>query len=116
VSISPTFYKQLFHTKVPCATFLCLQFGFVIFWQKSTDSKAAHKKVGEIDPRSQFYHPFMNNFLPLSLHKNKCTETKFIENLRIKFLYKKAACTYNVGEIDYSCQLQQHFMSTFFSK
>ena len=34
LSISPIFYKQLFHTKVPCAPFMCLQFGFVIFWRK----------------------------------------------------------------------------------
>ena len=31
VSISPTFYKQLFHTKVFCTAFMCLQFRFVIF-------------------------------------------------------------------------------------
>jgi hypothetical protein len=40
VSISPTFYKQLFHIKVFFATFLFLQFDLVIFlareyWRKS---------------------------------------------------------------------------------
>jgi len=34
VSISSTFYACLFRTKVICAAFLLLQFGFVIFWQK----------------------------------------------------------------------------------
>ncbi len=34
LSISSTFYKQLFHTKVPCTPFMCLQFGCVIFWRK----------------------------------------------------------------------------------
>jgi hypothetical protein len=44
VSISPIFYKQLFHTKDFCA-FMCLQFGFVIFWQKDFGAKAAHKML-----------------------------------------------------------------------
>ena len=39
-SISPTFYKQLFHIKLLCVTFKCLQFGFVIFLGK--------ENVGEI--------------------------------------------------------------------
>jgi hypothetical protein len=34
LSISPIFYKQLFHTKVPCPHFMCLQFGFIIFLAK----------------------------------------------------------------------------------
>jgi len=42
-SISPAFYEQFFHTKVFCAAFLYLKFGFVIFWQKNIDPKAAHK-------------------------------------------------------------------------
>jgi hypothetical protein len=40
---SPIFYEQLFHTKVFCAAFMCLQFGFVIFWRKDFGTKAAHK-------------------------------------------------------------------------
>jgi len=39
------FYKQLFHTKVLCAPFMCLQFGFVIFWRKDFGAKAAHKML-----------------------------------------------------------------------
>ncbi len=45
VSISPIFYKQLFHTKHFCAAFMCLQFGFDIFWQKDFGAKAAHKML-----------------------------------------------------------------------
>jgi len=45
VSISPILYEQLFHTKVLCAAFMCLQFGFVIFWQKDLGAKAAHKML-----------------------------------------------------------------------
>jgi hypothetical protein len=37
------FYEQLSHMKVFCAAFMCLQFGFVIFWQKDFGAKAAHK-------------------------------------------------------------------------
>jgi hypothetical protein len=43
VSISPIFYKQLFCTKVFCAAFMCLQFGFGFFWRKDFGAKAAHK-------------------------------------------------------------------------
>jgi hypothetical protein len=39
------FYKQLFHNKVLCASLMCLQFGFVIFWQKDFGTKAAHKTL-----------------------------------------------------------------------
>ncbi len=42
-SISPTFYEQLFRTKVICAAFMCLQIGFVIFLAKGFWRKAAHK-------------------------------------------------------------------------
>jgi hypothetical protein len=34
VSILPLFYNQLFSTKVFCAAFMSLQFGFVIVWRK----------------------------------------------------------------------------------
>jgi hypothetical protein len=51
VSISPIFYEQLFHMKVFCAAFMCLQFGFVIFCRKDFGTKAAHKMLGENDTR-----------------------------------------------------------------
>jgi hypothetical protein len=50
VPISPIFYKQLFCTKVICAAFLCLQFGFVIFWPKDFGAKAAHKMLVKLTP------------------------------------------------------------------
>jgi hypothetical protein len=50
VSISPIFYEQLFHTKDFCAAFTCLQFGFVIFWQKDFGAKAAHKMLVKLTP------------------------------------------------------------------
>jgi hypothetical protein len=48
VSISPILYEQLFYTKVFCAAFMCLQFGFVIFWQKDFGAKIAHKMLGKL--------------------------------------------------------------------
>ena len=45
VSISSTFYAQLFCTKVLCAAFLHLRFGFVIFCQKNISAKAARKML-----------------------------------------------------------------------
>jgi hypothetical protein len=36
---------QLFQTKVLCTPFMCLQFGFVIFWRKDFGAKAAHKML-----------------------------------------------------------------------
>jgi hypothetical protein len=50
MSISPIFYKQLFHTKVFCTAFMCLQFGFVIFCQKDFGTKAAHKMLVKLTP------------------------------------------------------------------
>jgi hypothetical protein len=48
--MSPIFYEQLFHTKVFCADFMCLQFGFVIFWRKGFGAKAAHKMLVKLTP------------------------------------------------------------------
>jgi hypothetical protein len=50
VSISPIFYEQLFHNQVFCAAFMCLQFGFEIFWQKDFGAKAAHKMLVKLTP------------------------------------------------------------------
>ncbi len=50
LSSSPIFYKQLFHTKVLCAPFICLQFGFAFFWQKGFGAKAAHKMLVKLTP------------------------------------------------------------------
>ena len=45
VSILLTFYDHLFHTKVFCEGFICLQFRFVIFWPKEIGTKTAHKML-----------------------------------------------------------------------
>ena len=45
VSISLTFYEQLFCTKVFCAAFMCLHFGLEIFWLKELNAKAARKML-----------------------------------------------------------------------
>jgi hypothetical protein len=50
VSIPPIFYGQLFRTKVFCVTFTCLQFEFVIFWQKDFGTKAAHEMLVKLTP------------------------------------------------------------------
>jgi len=47
MSISTTFYERLFQIKVSFAAFLCLQFVFVIFWQKEI-CKNMLLNVGEI--------------------------------------------------------------------
>jgi hypothetical protein len=38
------------HTKVLCTAFNCLQFGFVIFWQKDFGTKAVHKMLVKLTP------------------------------------------------------------------
>jgi len=43
LSISSTCYVRIFHTKVFCAAFLLLKFGFVFFWRKNIGAKAARK-------------------------------------------------------------------------
>jgi len=45
VSISSTFYKQLFCLNLFFVAFLYLRFDFVIFWQKNIGEKAAHKML-----------------------------------------------------------------------
>jgi hypothetical protein len=52
MSISPLFYGQNFCAKVYCAAFMCLQYGFVIFWQKDFGAKAAHKLLVKLTPGS----------------------------------------------------------------
>jgi hypothetical protein len=41
---------QLFHTKVLYAAFMCLQFGFLIFWRQDFGAKAAHKMLVKLTP------------------------------------------------------------------
>jgi hypothetical protein len=49
VSISPIFYEQLFLMKFFEAC-MCLQFGFVTFWQKDFGTKAALKMLVKFTP------------------------------------------------------------------
>jgi hypothetical protein len=50
VSISSIIYEQIFCTKVFGRAFMCLQFGFVIFWQKDFSTKAANKVLVKMTP------------------------------------------------------------------
>ncbi len=50
LSISLIFYEQFFHTKVLYSDFMCLQFGFLIFWRKDFGAKAAHKMLVKLTP------------------------------------------------------------------
>jgi len=45
MSISPTFYKKLFVTKLFFKAFPYLKFGFVIFWQNNITTIAASKML-----------------------------------------------------------------------
>jgi hypothetical protein len=62
------FYEQLFHTKVSCAAFMCLQFGFVILWQKNFGTKIVLKMLVKLTPA------FTPALLPACLltHLNAC--------------------------------------------
>jgi hypothetical protein len=71
VSISPIFYEQLFHTKVFCATFMCLQFEFVMFWQKDFGTKAAHKMLVKLTPGTLFLPSLTIPFSYLSSAQKK---------------------------------------------
>jgi hypothetical protein len=48
------------HTKVLCTAFICLQFVFVIFWQKDFGAKAAHKMLVKLTPGGQNSNLFLN--------------------------------------------------------
>ena len=50
VSISPTFYEQLFRTKDFRAAFLYLHCRFKLFRRKEIGAKAAHKMLVKLTP------------------------------------------------------------------
>jgi len=56
VSILSKFYKQFSGTKVFYKAFICLEFAFVIFWQKEISTKDAHIIF------VKFNHYFMSTF------------------------------------------------------
>ncbi len=41
-----------------CAAFMCLQFGFVIFWPKDFGAKAAHKMLVKLTPVQSLIWPW----------------------------------------------------------
>ncbi len=59
VLFSPIFYEQFFRMKVFCTAFMCLQFGFVIFWQKEFGAKAANKMLLKLTPVANVIKLFM---------------------------------------------------------
>jgi hypothetical protein len=56
---------------------MCLQFGFLIFWQKDFGAKAAHKMLvkltpgGSLDPRFVLQHLFCEKLQNCQLLKNR---------------------------------------------
>jgi hypothetical protein len=46
LTVMPKFFAQLL------SAYNCLQFGFVIFWQKEFGAKAAHKMLVKLPPGS----------------------------------------------------------------
>ncbi len=73
VSISPTFYKQLFQNKVFFKAFIRLQFDFVIFYQNNIDAKAAFKMLLNLTPG-----------------------VNFINILHLPFLFEIAMCNFSL--------------------
>jgi hypothetical protein len=51
--------QAAFCTKVFCAAFMCLQFGFVMFWRKDFGAKAAHKMLVKLTPVAYVIKLFM---------------------------------------------------------
>ncbi len=48
------FYKQLFHTRVFCAAFICLQFGSLFFGEKENRAGAASKMLVKLTTERHF--------------------------------------------------------------
>jgi len=54
--ILPTFYEHLFRTKVFWKAFMCLPFGYVIFWGKEIGAKADRKMLVKLTKRPKICH------------------------------------------------------------
>jgi len=91
VSISLSFYDQIFHTKVQQAAFLKLQLGFVIFWGQEIAAKAAHKILMKLNTNVNFIHQhFTCEFFILKCFKmlmKLAPDNTFLENIP-KILFK----------------------------
>jgi hypothetical protein len=69
VSISPTFYMQLFRTEVSRNTFLYLHFRFEFFWRKNILAIAAHKMFVKLSLRGERRVVDCTGFaLPTAIH------------------------------------------------
>jgi hypothetical protein len=53
-------YFTTFYTKVFFEAFICLQFGFLIFWQKDFSTKAAHKMLVKLAPGANVIKLFLS--------------------------------------------------------
>ncbi len=122
MSISPIFHEQLFCTKVFCAALMCLQFGFVIFWQKDFGTKAAHKMLAKLTPEDienvilRFFHCFhlsavFKNTLLLFKHKFLLqADFRGIKNCDTVF-------SGNLQNVLFGCSVKVHLcFATFFTK
>ena len=67
VLISPTFYEQLFQTKVFRAAFMYLYCRFVLFWRKEIGAKAACKMLVKLTLGEATLKIFISGFEALSL-------------------------------------------------
>jgi hypothetical protein len=101
------------HTKVLCTAFKCLQFGFVIFWQKGFGANAAHKMLVKLTPGLQMisFHRVQTNEHTLSRSisgteekiKCQCYKTFFSSSqmlLKNKFMFQ----LFNIWEWSGVCQ------------
>jgi hypothetical protein len=85
VSISLTFYAQLFCMKVKLGAYLYLQFRLKCFWHKEIRRKASRKNVGEIDYRSKkekakvLLISRMRENIP---HSNSTQDSEFLNRLQ----------------------------------
>jgi hypothetical protein len=69
-------YKTFFWIQqVFCAAFICLQFGFVIFWQKEFGAKAAHKMLVKLTLGLKFQHSSGFNAAKPFLDTTLCSST-----------------------------------------
>ncbi len=80
LSNSLIFYEQFFHTKVLYAAYMCLQFGFLIFWRKDFGAKAAHKMLVKLTPVGDYNRKFWT--------RTYCTIIRVKVNKLLKYEWK----------------------------
>ena len=64
------------HTKVLCTAFKCLQFGFVVFWQKDFGAKAAHKMLVKLTPGDRMGPRYVLQYHFMKNHKMASNTTE----------------------------------------